>query len=133
MFTNLFGVANVETLEGVDPLLSVSVYNDERGSLVNNIIRPFESYEATAEVIIEAGITHIWTCDAGIYKALLKSPYVAVEMKHKSDTTDTSRAVQFEAEVLKDIYGYKRPVMKRFPRIREWISDNLIKLALLIN
>lgn len=133
MFVNYFGVANIEYLDGVVPLLVVNVYDDEKGSLINNIILPFEGYNAAVETLIKSNIYHVWTSDKGLYETLLKSPFIAVEIRHKSDTTDTANAVQAEEEVLREIYGNEPDKPKMFAAIRQWISDQLIKLAIAIN
>lgn len=133
MFAENFGVANVEYMDGVAPLLVISIYNDKSGQLINNIIIPFEGYAQAIAKLAEANVYHVWTSDKGLYAVLLKSSSISAEFKHSTDTIDTANAVAAEKDVLKDIYGVAPVKSKRFAALRGFISDQLIKLAMAIN
>ena len=133
MFAEYFGVANVEYMDGVAPLLVVSVYSDAKGQLVNNIIVPFEGHGSVPMLLLEANVYHVWTSDKELYAELLKSTFISAELKHPTETNDTKNAVEAEEDILKTMYGVAPARPKRFAALREWVSDQLIKLALAIN
>lgn len=124
----MFTVVNIEQIE-TKRFVVVNIYDNEMGFLIDQVIRPFESYEQAVEVLREVGASHVWTSDSQLYGLLLQTAGIGVEIKHASDTTCTRRAIEQHADLLTDLFNIvPLEPLPELPKWRRWTCDKLTRL-----
>ncbi|WP_088007190.1 hypothetical protein [Indiicoccus explosivorum] len=102
----MFAIANIETLHARD-LAVVHVYgstdNNDVHHLVDQLMRPFESNEQVIDMLREYDVTEVYTADYSLFSALLQTPGIKGEIKHRLDVAETKRAVDQYADMLIDV------------------------------
>ncbi|MDN4608643.1 hypothetical protein [Sporosarcina highlanderae] len=130
-----FAIVNIEQLER-QRLFVANIYGDRSGHLTNRIIVAFDGYDAAIARLKEAGVRHVWTSNRRLYGAIIKDSVISGELKHRTETAETAREVEQDAEVLRDIFGLraadelKPKEVGGLLKIRRWIADQLIKMAI---
>lgn len=132
-----FAVVNVEQLDRMR-LLVANVYSDVSGQLENQIIVAFEGIPEALDTLERATITHVMTSDRKLYAALLADSTISAELKHASQTSETARAVETNADILHDLYGLgaaaKTPstAKPKAAKWRIWLASHLQNIAIKI-
>jgi hypothetical protein len=125
----VFAVTNVEKLENVR-FIVVNVYDDDSGYLVDQIVKPFESYEVTVEILRELNVTEVLTSNSEIAGLLLQTVGIGVQIKHPDDTKDTQQAVEQWSDLLYELFDISPMIPKpKMPRWRRWVYEVLTKIT----
>ncbi|WP_199880718.1 hypothetical protein [Bacillus massiliglaciei] len=126
--------ANVERLETVD-FIVLNIYDDS-GQLVEQTIKPFESYRQTVELIRDEMYVinkihfDAWTSEPKLFGELIAVPGVFASLKHRDQTSDTKRAIEQVEDVLREIYEIPlREPLPLLPKWRRWLFGLIQNLA----
>ncbi len=130
-------VSNVERLEAT-PFLVAILYGQD-GQRLDEMIFPFESYELALLIIQELAQRNgvksfeLWTSDNRLYLLSLQTPGIAGTIKHASDTIDTRRMVEYNADILRELYEIKPLIPKPpLPKWRAFLVRTIRKLLKII-
>lgn len=126
-------VVNFEHVEA-SPFVVALLY-DEEGELIDGMTMPGADVSTalmTVKLMTESHsilAPEIWTSDRALYMEILTRPGVLGVIKHPSDTRQTRRHIEQDAEILHDLYDIQplNPRQKA-PRWRTFLVSALIAL-----
>ena len=130
-------IANIERIS-MSEFIVACVY-DDNGQLVDQIAKPFESYEQVTDLLLDELFAinqrqfEVWTSDGKLYGHLLALPGAAALLKHSHDTYDTKLIIKQNEEILRDLYELgPAVVLPALPKWREWLYDLSLKITYFI-
>ncbi|MFD0588661.1 hypothetical protein ACFQZE_11650 [Paenibacillus sp. GCM10027627] len=133
-------VINVEYVEA-SPFVVALLYNPE-GRMVDGMtfLTAAESDVHTMLFVIRKlteahaiSVPEMWTSNRALYMETLSRPGVMATIKHPSDTRETRRHIEQNAEILRELYKIETlEPRKKAPVWRTWLYRAISKVKLYI-
>jgi len=121
----MLAIVNIERLHTKE-FIVLNIYDNKSGYLKDQIIREFIDINQVIDILREVKPALVWTSNRDLYGILLQTIGISAEIKHPSDTSCTKRAVEQNADILKELFQIQ-PI-KPLSKWRRWLCDVLTKL-----